>query len=275
MTRSVINASRLSLLLAGCWLAAASSAATTNTDTTVATTSANPQALQATLAKPIASAAELGRQAARWQQQQADLNSQQQQQLAQLYWTEYQIAKLERQVAEQQAQVSQLSTDIANIDAIRQHLDPNLEIWYAELERFVEADLPFAKEERARRLSFLRQALDDVNLNQAERFSRLLEALRIEIEQGYGSHSEQALIELAGEQRQMQLLRIGRLAWFAQSADGQHSGYFDRSNNQWQPLGSEHNAAISSAIAISQNQQAAALVPLLIPNTNANGSAQQ
>lgn len=219
-------------------------------------------AISQPLQQPIATAAELGQQAARWQQQQTELNSQQQQQLAQLYWTEYQIAKLERQIAQQQTQVDLLNQDLANIEAIRQHLDPNLEIWYAELERFVATDMPFDNAERQRRLGFLRQAMDDVNLSQAQRFSRLLEVLRIEIEQGYGSHSQQQSIVVNGQSRQMQLLRIGRLAWFAQSADGQVSAYFDGDSGQWQPLAVEHNEAVSAALAISQNKQAATLQPL-------------
>ncbi|QIZ78675.1 DUF3450 family protein [Ferrimonas lipolytica] len=223
---------------------------------------ATPATMQQQIQQPLATSVALGQQAQLWQQQKAQQQSEQQQALAELYWTEFQISKLQRQVEQQQQQINQLNTDIANIDAIRQQLEPSLEIWYAAIENQINADMPFLQQERQRRLQFFRQSLDNADMSHAERFRRLLELVKIEVELGYGSHTTNEVIVVAGEQRQVQTFRLGRLAWFAQSHDGQFNAHFNTQLKQWQPLSTDAADAIQSAIAISQNQQAAKLITL-------------
>ncbi|TKB58685.1 DUF3450 domain-containing protein [Ferrimonas aestuarii] len=231
-----------------------------------AATGVNVDTITDTLSAPIAESAAIGVKAKQWQQQKAIEHSEQQQALAELYWTEFQIAKLERQVTEQQQQIATLTDELNNIDAIAQQLEPSLEVWYAELERLVAADMPFLTEERQRRLRFFRQSLDNADIPQAERFRRLMEVIQIEVDQGYGSVVANHPIQLQGQNIQVTSFRLGRLLWLAQSQDGSVNAYFDTAFGGWKTLDPRYASAIKDAIAISKNQQRAELLALPLPH---------
>ncbi|USD39465.1 DUF3450 domain-containing protein [Ferrimonas sp. SCSIO 43195] len=230
-----------------------------------ASTSLSVNDLTQPLTAPIERASTLGKKARLWQQEQAAQYSEQQEALAQIYWTEFQIEKLQRQIAQQQRQIDALNDDLANIAAIARQLEPSLEVWYARLEQQIHDDLPFLTEERQRRLALFRQSLDNADVSQAERFRHLMEVIQIEVEQGYGTVVAQQRIVIDGQSRQVQSFRLGRLLWLAQTADGTLNAYFDPARAQWQPLDDRYRQAIRSAIAISQNQQRAELLPLPLP----------
>ncbi|EDQ00266.1 DUF3450 domain-containing protein [Shewanella benthica] len=209
---------------------------------------------------PMVQSVLLGQEAADWQQQKAQSLSQQQQDLGELYWTEYQVQKMQRYVASLQAEVGQLHQDIATINALKQRLEPQLEIWYATLERRVTSDLPFDFEERKRRLAFLRSAMDASELPLAERFRRLLDVLRIEVAYGYGQHVSQEVIVIDDKPIQVNLLRLGRLAWFYMTPDEQQVGWFDRQTRQWRVLPINEQGDLRLAMAITTNKQIAKIV---------------
>ena len=212
--------------------------------------------------QPVAQSVQLGEEAAAWQQQKAQSLSQQQQDLGELYWTEYQLQKQQRYLASLQAEVSQLQQDIATISALKQELEPQLEIWYAMLERQVSSDLPFDFDERKRRLAFLRTAMDSHDLPLAERFRRLLDVMTIEVAYGYGQQLTQEIIAIDEQPVQVNLLRLGRLSWFYITPDEQHLGWFDNQSRQWRPLAVELQGDIKLAMAITANKQVAQIVNL-------------
>ncbi len=212
--------------------------------------------------KPVMQAVQLGEEAAAWQQQKAQSLSQQQQDLGELYWTEYQLQKQQRYLASLQAEVAQLQQDIATISALKQELEPQLEIWYAMLERQVSSDLPFDFDERKRRLAFLRTAMDSHDLPLAERFRRLLDVMTIEVAYGYGQQLTQEVIAIDEQPVQVNLLRLGRLSWFYITPDEQHLGWFDIESRQWRPLPVDQQGDIKVAMAITANKQVAQIVNL-------------
>jgi len=216
--------------------------------------------------QPMLQSIELGEEASAWQQQKAQSLSQQQQDLGELYWTEYQLQKQKRYLNSLQAEVAQLHQDIATIDVLKQQLEPQLEIWYATLERQVIADLPFEFDERKRRLAFLRSAMDARELPLAERFRRLLDVLNVEVAYGYGQHASQEVIVIDDKPVQVNLLRLGRLAWFYMTPDEQQLGWFDRETRQWQALPINEQGDLRLAMAITTNKQIAKIVnvPLFV-----------
>ncbi|MCG9728610.1 DUF3450 domain-containing protein [Shewanella sp. Isolate13] len=212
--------------------------------------------------QPVEQSVQLGEEAAAWQQQKAQSLSQQQQDLGELYWTEYQLQKQQRYLASLQAEVKLLQQDIATISALKQELEPQLEIWYAMLERQISADLPFDYEERKRRLAFLRSAMDSSELPLAERFRRLLDVISIEVAYGYGQQITQEIIVIDEQPVQVNLLRLGRLSWFYMTPDEQKLGWFDSQSRKWQPLAANEQGDIRLAMAITSNKQVAQIVNL-------------
>ncbi|GAA4876012.1 DUF3450 family protein [Ferrimonas pelagia] len=220
------------------------------------------QHYQAPLAAPLSDAIALGEKALAWQQQANQELGTQQSAMAELAWLEFQIAQTERYINQQQVQIAQLQQDLDNINAVRSELAPNLEIWYADLERWVLNDRPFERESRLRRLTLLRQAMDDVNIGTAERLRQLFEALLIEVDMGYGNHISDSAITVEAQTLQVRILRLGRVAQFYQTYDGQHIGWFEPGSQQWQALPKPQHDAIRQAFAIASQRQNATLVPL-------------
>lgn len=210
--------------------------------------------------KPIAQSVALGEEAAQWQQQKSESLSQQQQDLGELYWTEYQLQKQQRYVNSLQKEIAQLQQDIDTINGLKLQLEPQLEIWYATLERQVANDLPFNFEERKRRLAFLRSAMDANDMPLAERFRRLLDVLSIEVAYGYGQHASQDVIVIDDKPIQVNLLRLGRLAWFYITPDEQQLGWFDQQARQWKALPMNEQGDLRLAMAITANKQIAKIV---------------
>lgn len=212
--------------------------------------------------QPVTQSVQLGEEAAQWQQQKAQSLSQQQQDLGELYWTEYQVQKQQRYLASLLEEVKQLQQDIATISALKQELEPQLEIWYALLERQISLDLPFDFDERKRRLAFLRSAMDSHELPLAERFRRLLDVVAIEVAYGYGQQVTQEVIVIGEQPVQVNLLRLGRLSWFYMTPDEKQFGWFDRQSRQWRSLLVNEQGDIGLAMAITSNKQVAQIVNL-------------
>ncbi|GGP55106.1 DUF3450 domain-containing protein [Shewanella algicola] len=210
--------------------------------------------------QPIQQSVQLGQEAADWQQQKMHALSEQQQSLGELYWTEYQLQKKQKNLQSLQAEVVQLQQDIDTINVLKQQLEPQLEVWYAMLEQQVFSDLPFDFDERKRRLAFLRSAMDKSELPLAERFRRLLEVISIEVAYGYGQQVNQDVIVIDEKPMQVNLLLLGRLAWFYMTPDEQQFGWFDRKTRQWNSIPINEQGDLRLAMAITMNKQIAEIV---------------
>ncbi|WP_372942120.1 DUF3450 domain-containing protein [Shewanella sp.] len=210
--------------------------------------------------QPIQQSVQLGQEAADWQQQKMHALSEQQQSLGELYWTEYQLEKKQKNLQSLQLEIEQLQQDIDTINQLKQQLEPQLEVWYAMLEQQVFSDLPFDFDERKRRLAFLRSAMDKSDLPLAERFRRLLEVISIEVAYGYGQQVNQDVIVIDEKPMQVNLLRLGRLAWFYMTPDEQQFGWFDRNTRQWNSIPINEQGDLGLAMAITMNKQIANIV---------------
>lgn len=209
---------------------------------------------------PLQQSVQLGQEAADWQQQRMQSLSDQQQSLGELYWTEYQLEKKQKNVASLQLEITQIQQDIATIHILKQQLEPQLEVWYAMLERQVFSDLPFDFDERKRRLAFLRSAMDNNDLPLAERFRRLLDVMSIEVAYGYGQQVTQDVIVIDNKPIQVNLLRLGRLSWFYMTPDEQQFGWFNNDTRQWQIIPANEQGDLRLAMAITMNKHIAEIV---------------
>ena len=67
-------------------------------------------------------------------------------------------------------------------------------------------------------------------------------------------------------------LRMGRMALYYQSLNGQESGLWLPSEQSWQVLDSDQNLIITKAIQIAQQQRVPELLPLPVPLPVSNQS---
>ena len=139
-------------------------------------------------------------------------------------------ARLQRQIDNQLASLDKIDVSIAQVTVIQRQVTPLVIRMIDGLEQFVELDVPFNKEERMQRVQFLRDNLDRADVSVAEKFRGVLEAYNIELQYGRGIDTYRGNIELNGGQRDVDFLRVGRIALVYQTTDGALSGAYDTSS---------------------------------------------
>ena len=180
-------------------------------------------------------------------------------------------ARLQRQIENQNKRVEKIEASISQVTIIQRQMTPLVIRMIDGLEQFVELDVPFAQKERMQRISFLRSSLDRADVSVAEKFRGVLEAYNIELQYGRGMDTYRDTIELGGTQREVDFLRVGRIALVYQTTDGTISGAWDKSAGAWVDLPSgEYDAAIRKGIRIAKKQATIELLnmPVSAPESN-------
>ncbi len=183
--------------------------------------------------------------------------------------TEYQAAytrELEQLNASQQKTIEILKRQIAQARITRQRILPLMRNMADTLETFVVLDLPFHQEQRVGAVLQLKQRLDNPNLSVVARFRLLLEAYQLE--QNYSSTVEawRGPLQLNGETLSVEYLRLGRAAFYYQTLDREHSGYWQQQEQSWAALDNRYNRELALAMRIARSESAPQLLelPLLI-----------
>ena len=180
-------------------------------------------------------------------------------------------ARLQRQIENQTERVTKIEDSISQVTIIQRQMTPLVIRMIDGLEQFVELDVPFAQEERMQRIAFLRSSLDRADVSVAEKFRGVLEAYNIELQYGRGMDTYRDSIELGGAQREVDFLRVGRIALVYQTTDGTISGAWDKGAGAWVDLPSgEYDAAIRKGIRIAKKQATIELLnmPVSAPESN-------
>ncbi len=182
------------------------------------------------------SASAIQQQSETWAKEQPKLAAGIRQLKMRLRRLQMEITKYDQAISRQRKTIADLEREADQVSRTSSQLQPFMKSVVARLEKFVAADLPFQREERKRRLRFLRDTLNDYHLEAGEKLRRLLEALQAEA--GYGRELEATdeAISLDGETVFFHVLRIGRAALFCVSPDGRRAGRYDRTIQRWVPL---------------------------------------
>jgi hypothetical protein len=117
-------------------------------------------------------------------------------------------------------------------------------------------------EERNARVANLDLLLEDPEVNDAEKFRKVTEAYQIENDYGRTIEFYTDMIDIDGESRQVDFLRIGRVALMYQTEDGADSGVWDQASRSWQSA-DDYKNEIRAGLKIAKKQVAPDL--LLLP----------
>lgn len=169
--------------------------------------------------------------------------------------------RLRRQITNQEKRISDIEASIDEVQ-ITQRQMPGLVIRMIDgLEQFVEMDVPFNIDERRSRVEFLRENVDRSDLTVAEKFRQVLEAYNIELQYGRGFETYSDTIELDGVTRDVDFLRIGRIALVYQTTDGSEAGVWNNEARAWEPLSAgDYANAIRKGVRIAKKQAAIELL---------------
>ncbi|MAT92586.1 MAG: hypothetical protein CME59_08290 [Halioglobus sp.] len=180
-------------------------------------------------------------------------------------------ARLQRQIDNQLKRIESIDASIDESTVISRQMTPLVIRMIDGLEQFVELDVPFQKEERLERVQFLRDNLDRADVSVAEKFRGVLEAYNIELQYGRGIDTYRGTIDLGGAEREVDFLRVGRIALVYQTTDGATSGAWDVTARNWVDLpAGDYDSAIRKGIRIAKKQATIELLnmPVAAPEAN-------
>jgi predicted RNase H-like nuclease (RuvC/YqgF family) len=169
--------------------------------------------------------------------------------------------RLQRQIDNQLKRIADIEASIDEVQITQRQMPALVVRMIDGLEQFVEMDVPFNLDERQKRIEFLRDNVDRSDLTVAEKFRQVLEAYNIELQYGRGFETYSDTIELNGVTRDVDFLRIGRIALVYQTTDGSEAGVWNNETRAWDPLpAGEYGNAIRKGVRIAKKQAAIELL---------------
>nr|WP_320049583.1 DUF3450 domain-containing protein [uncultured Desulfuromonas sp.] len=138
-----------------------------------------------------------------------------------------QADRLDHQLQQKQEQIDAQTRRAEETEKLRQGLQNWFQVSARELEQSVAAGQPFLAAERRKRLDDLQAVLLDGDVAVHEQFRRVMEVFQVEADYGYTSDVYRDKITIDAQQREVDMLRLGRLSLFFITPDGEQGGIFD------------------------------------------------
>lgn len=182
--------------------------------------------------------------------------------------------QLSKMVESQRTELEDLQAQLATIEETQAEVMPLLQRMVHSLEQFIALDLPFLEDERADRLAQLQELMIRPEVTVAEKYRRVLEAYQIESDYGRTLEAWRGSLEIDGNQRVVEFLRLGRLMLFYQTLDGHTQGYWNAAARQWEALPAGYHRTLAHGLGIARQQQTAAMLRLPLPPVSEQGAAQ-
>lgn len=182
-------------------------------------------------------------------------------------------AELAPAVEQQESTIQQREEALQTLSKTRETLPILMRDLVDKLQRMIEADLPFLREERLARIEDLERILVDGEMSQADKLDRILSAWRTELD--YGRELDAWRGELVGvSDREVEYLRLGRLGLYYMTPDSSAGGVWKIETGDWQALNDAQLAEVRKGIRIAREQHAPELLALPISISVSPGQMQ-
>ena len=177
-------------------------------------------------------------------------------------WLKYMKEKHNIYIGRVRENIANLEFKKAEALKVREQLDPYLEEIVNRLAEFVGEDLPFLPDERERRLKFLKDSLNDYQIQLSEKLRRVFEALQVETTYGKMVSSIDTTLNLSGGDTQVTVLRLGRVAMFYLSLDGTQIGLWNDETKQWEPISEQFIRPIRRLLDMAERKRSVELTEI-------------
>ena len=172
-------------------------------------------------------------------------------------------AEWRQRIARQETNITQLDESIANVEVVTREIPMLTQKMLDSAEQFIELDYPFHLDERRARVAFARDAITNPAVSIAERFRQVLVLYQTETSYGRTIETYATTIELGGVARDVNIVRIGRVALVYQTTDRQLTGAWDRDARTWVELAAgEYRTVVQTAIRVAAQLDAPKIIEL-------------
>lgn len=162
--------------------------------------------------------------------------------------------QMERMIESQNREIGTLERDINEIEVTQRQIMPLMHQMLEVLEQLVATDAPFLLKERETRLKELNRMMQDAGVSLADKFRRLLEAYQIEMEYGNTIEAYRAELPRSGQDRTVELLRIGRAGLYYVTLDQREAGVWDNRQRAWHRLPDNNIQFVSQGLRLARNE---------------------
>ena len=172
--------------------------------------------------------------------------------------------QLATQVASQEDLINRFDRSITQVSLIERQMSPLVTKMADSLKKFVELDLPFHTTERRERMAFIQDNLVSADIDISEKYRQVIEAYQIENEYGRKIDTYQDIVNLNGNDREVDVLRVGRIALVCQTDDTEISARWNNDTKTWEILDNvTYRNAIRNGIKMAKKQ--ASIDILILP----------
>lgn len=168
-------------------------------------------------------------------------------------------AQLQDLIASQEVEMASLQEQIDDVEIVERGIPPLMGQMIDALEAFVGLDVPFLKEERAKRVGSLRELMMRADVTNAEKYRRIAEAYQIENDYGRTIEAYRGQLD---DGKTVDFLRVGRISLVYQTLDGQETGVWDQEAGSFVGLDSGYRTPIKEGLKIARKQTAPDMIGL-------------
>ena len=178
------------------------------------------------------------------------------------------VQQLKSQLRSQEEEKDVVRTEIREIARTNIEILPLMQDMLGTFGQFVDLDTPFLIDERRERVKQLNEMMPRADVTVSEKFRRILEGYQVEID--YGKTIEGYRGKLEG--REVDFLRIGRVALMYQTPDAKETGYWDREKKGW-VIDNSAAEGVKEGLKIARKQSSPDLMILPIQAASASQAA--
>lgn len=137
------------------------------------------------------------------------------------------------QTSGQQATLDDINLSMDQVDMINRQIVPLMTRMIDGLEQSISLDVPFLMDEREERIQTLKDLMERSDVSVAEKFRKVMEAYQIELDYANTAEAYEQTLTFGDETRNYNILRIGRIGLYFQSADAGITGRWDHDAREW------------------------------------------
>ena len=171
---------------------------------------------------------------------------------------------VERLIQDQENQIVEINRQLEEFALIERGIVPLMLESIDTLDRFIDLDIPFLLEERKERVARLRVIMDESDITVSEKFRQIMDAYQIETSFGSDIEAYTGFLNIDGEIRQVDFLRIGRTSLTYQTPDQNETGFWNKKTNQWEDLPRKYTDYVKEGLRIAKKQITPDLIQLPI-----------
>ena len=178
-------------------------------------------------------------------------------------------AQMRKQIERQEERLKEIDKTMKEAQIMQRQIPPFTRRMLAGIEKSIELDMPFHLAERKERIAFAKAAIDNPTVSSAEGLRQVLETFNVEMEYGRKLDSYKDTIDIEGQPREVNVLRVGRLSLVYQSSDESLTGAWDNKKQEWVALDNSYRNPTKKGLRIANRLATVDMLELPIPNPEA------